>query len=113
MNQSDFENFVNMQLQSCIVPFKRLATDKAGDGITGNTPPFSPEEFQKTLTDYKDYAALNDWSLDRGKADAIIAIATHIYVPYFAGWVNTPLYADAPQVMKDWQAAARKAAAGV
>lgn len=110
MNHSDFENFVNGQLKSCIVPFKRLATDKAGDGITGNTPPFSPDEFHKTLTDYEDYAALDDWSLDRGKADAIIAIADHIYVPYFAGWVNTPLYPDAPPVMVKWQADARKAA---
>ncbi len=110
MNQSNFEKFVNMQLESCIVPFKRLATDKAGDGITGNTPPMSPAEFHKTLTDYEDYAPLNDWSLDKAKADVTIALADHIYVPYFAGWVNTELYSDAPQIMKDWQAAARKAA---
>ncbi len=110
MNHSDFENFVNMQLESCIVPFKRLATDKAGDGITGNTPPMSPAEFHKTLTDYTEYAPLNDWSLDKAKADATIALADHIYVPYYAGWVNTELYADAPQVMVKWQADARKAA---
>lgn len=103
---SDFRNFVQGQLNSCIAPFTR----PDGPGLSGNTVPFTPEEFHTTLTDRVDVSAFNGWDLDKGEAEDLIVEADKIYQSYYAEWVSTPLYADAPANVVKWQADARKAA---
>jgi hypothetical protein len=106
---TDFRNFVSITLRSNIEPYKRLQGDKAGDPLGGKTPPQTPEEFRKQLTDRVEVSALNDWDLDKLEAEGLVELACNKYVQYYAGWVNGPLQGDAPQVVRDWQAAARAA----
>jgi hypothetical protein len=104
MNQ-EFRNFVQGQLTSCIAPFTR----PDGPGLSGNTVPFTLAEFHNTLMDRLDVSALNGWDLDKVEAEDLIALADKIYRSYYAGWVSTPLYGDAPANVVAWQKAAKAA----
>ena len=106
MNQ-DFRNFVQGQLTSCIAPHTR---PEGAPGLGDNTVPFTPAEFHQTLADRKEVSSLNGWDLDKAEAEDLIALADKIYQSYYADWVSTPLYADAPPAVVAWQKAAREAA---